>query len=500
MLFKNTVAQSADLLTAYVFSLLLAPVMLDRLGLAQFGVWAVTGAMATYAGLADLGITRSLARFIALYDVRGEPRAIGECISLGLLATTAVTAAAGLLAVAAPSLIAGHLNAISAHDLRLVLLCSVAIYGFTAYRRVLNSVAVGLRRMVPSNAANVFTNALNFAFSLAALLIHPDLVTYAAANAASYLLGVGAAYVSVRSVWGSLPLAWPSRSRAGAILRFGVKAQLHAFADLINVQADKIVLAFVVGLRAAASYEIAARVVMAVRSVGMLTISAMIPTVAAHIAAHGREALPRLYRRYTRLTVGLSFPVFVLACVTAPFLLEAWLDQVPPRAPGTVVVISLAYLAQVSCVVAMNIATADGRPGFVASNSLITAALNVALTLILAPILGFWGVLGGTALALTFGSALFVARFHRAYGLPLAEYVRAAGPPAALAIGLGGVVALWELMIGWGGLARGPSLAVTAGLVVAYSLVYWPLASRLGFLPDKLALNVGRRPLATRHP
>src|SRR3954468_9900116 len=99
MLFKNTAAQSADLLTAYLFSLLLAPLMLDRLGLALFGVWAVTGAMATYAGLADLGITRSLARFVALYDVRGDPAAIGQCVGLGLIAITAVTAVAAGLAV-----------------------------------------------------------------------------------------------------------------------------------------------------------------------------------------------------------------------------------------------------------------------------------------------------------------------------------------------------------------------------------------------------------------
>src|SRR5262245_33655718 len=193
MLFKNTAAQSADLLTAYLFSLLLAPLMLDRLGLDLFGVWAVTGALAAYAGLFDLGITRSLARFVALYDVEGDRAAIGECVGLGLLAVTGVAAIGAVLAVVTPTLLAGSLESISAHDLRLVLLCSLGIFCFTAYRRVLNSVDVGLRRMVPPNVANVFTNSVNFAFSVAALLIHPDLVIYGAANALSYLIGVGAA-------------------------------------------------------------------------------------------------------------------------------------------------------------------------------------------------------------------------------------------------------------------------------------------------------------------
>jgi hypothetical protein len=66
MIFRNSLAVSAAMLSGYVFSFVLAPIMLARLGLAQFGVWAVTGAFATYAGLMDLGVTRALGRFVAL--------------------------------------------------------------------------------------------------------------------------------------------------------------------------------------------------------------------------------------------------------------------------------------------------------------------------------------------------------------------------------------------------------------------------------------------------
>jgi O-antigen/teichoic acid export membrane protein len=500
MLFKNTAAQSADLLTAYGLSLVLAPLMLDRLGLAQFGVWAVTGALATYAGLADLGITRSLARFVALYDVRGERDAIAQCVGLGLAAITAVAAvAAGLSLLVAP-LVADQLGVLDADRLRLVLLCSVAIYAFTAYRQVVNSVAVGLRRMVASNAANVFTNFLNFGCSVAVLLTRPDLVAYGAANALSYLVGIGAALVGVRHVWGSIPVARPSRRRAGEILRFGVRSQLHTFADLVNLQTDKLVIAFAIGVRAAASYEIAARVVLAVRSVGLLTISAMIPTVTAEIAQRGRVVVASVYRRYTRLTVGLAFPVFALTCVAAPFGLKAWLGEVPPRAGAVVVVLTLGFLPQMSCVVAMNLAWADGRPGFVASNSLLIAALNVALTIALAPVLGFWGVLAGTVVALAVGSVILVVRFHRSYGIALDEYARAVAPPAALALGLGAAFATVVALTGWTAPSRGASALIAAAIALAYAALYWPLASALHFLPRTLALRSPLRRVTAPEP
>jgi O-antigen/teichoic acid export membrane protein len=493
MLFKNTAAQSADLLTAYVLSLVLAPLMLDRLGLAQFGVWAVTGALASYAGLADFGITRSLARFVALHDVRGERHAIAGCVGLGLAAVTAVGAVAAALAVLAAPLFAAHLGVLSADRLRLVLLCSVAIYTFTAYRQVINSVAVGLRRMVASNAANVFTNLLNFAFSVGVLLIHPDLVAYGAANALSYLIGILATLVGLRRVWGSIPIARPSRAQAREVLHFGVRSQLHAFADLVNLQTDKLVIAFAVGVRAAASYEIAARVVLAVRSVGLLTISALIPTATAEIALRGRGVVAGLYRRYTRLTVGLAFPVFALTCVLAPFGLEAWLGQVPPRATAVVVVLTLGFLPQVSSVVAMNIAWADGRPGFVASNSLLIAGLNVALTVALAPLLGFWGVLAGTVIALAVGSAVLVVRFHRSYGLALHEYAAAVVPPAALALGLAVPFAAAEVLTGWSPSSRAMSALAVVVLGLASVACYWPLAGALGFIPRALVLRPSRR-------
>jgi O-antigen/teichoic acid export membrane protein len=493
MLFKNTAAQSADLLTAYLFSLLLAPVMLDRLGLDLFGIWAVTGALATYAGLLDLGITRSLARFIALYDVEGDRAAIAECVGLGLLAVTAVGVVGAIVATLAGELLAPSLDSISAADLRLVLLCSLGVFCFTAYRRVLNSVDIGLRRMVPPNVANVLTNVVNFAFSLGALIIQPDLVFYGAANALSYLVGIGAALVAVRHVWGSVPVKWPSRTRARRIIGFGAKTQLHALADLVNLQTDKIIIAVAVGVRAAASYEIAARVVVAARSVGLLTISAMIPTVAAHIAQHGRAELRRLLRRYTTATVALSYPVLALACVTAPNLLHAWLGEVPARASGVVVLLTAAYLVPLSAEVAMNVAVGDGRPGLVSSNSVVTAAANVALTVVLAPLLGFWGVLAGTVLALACGSTAFMVRFLRIYGLPLRDHVRAAGPPATLALGLAAALIPFELLIGFDDASRVRSAAVVLGSVAVYTLVYWPLAGRLGFLPERLTLPALRR-------
>jgi hypothetical protein len=112
--------------------------------------------------------------------------------------------------------------------------------------------------------------------------------------------------------------------------------------------------------------------------------------------------------------------------------------------------------------------------------------------------LGFWGVLAGTVMALTAGSIVFVVRFLRTYDLPLSDHLRAVGPPAALALGLAAAMLPFELLMGWGTGSRLHSAAVVVASVAAYALVYWPIASRLGFLPEQLALPFARRHRPTR--
>ena len=490
MLFRNTLATSTPTILGYVFAFIIGPIMLSRLGLAAFGVWAVTGAVAHYFGLLDLGLRRSLARFIALYDANGDVRGIKECVGLGLIAFTVVGAVGVLAAVASAPLFTSALGVLEVEEMRLVLISSATLVAAFGFVSVLNAVGDGLRRMVPGSTARLINIVLNFVFSLTALLLSGDLVVYALANAAAGVLGIVPAVVALRYVWsGPFPLALPSLARARELITFGLKTQVHGLSDLVNGQTDKIILAFLVDVRAAAVYEIGRRVAAAVKAIALLSIGAMTSPATAHIVKHGRESIPAWYRRYTRRVTALAFPLFVVTCVTAPFLLLGWLDQIPGEGDSVVLMLSLGFFIAVTTEVGRTTAVADGRPGLVASNSSITAALNVALTLVLAPFFGFWGVLWGTFLAMALGAFLFVVRFHREYGIPLAVYFRQVGPPAALSFATAVPFSLVYLFQDGLLESRWTALVALAGIGGPYMLVYWLAASRLGYLPDKLTLS-----------
>jgi hypothetical protein len=80
VIFRNSFTQSGAMITGYIFSFILAPIMLARLGLELFGIWAVTGAFATYAALMELGITRALERFVAFYEAHNDRRGRGAVL------------------------------------------------------------------------------------------------------------------------------------------------------------------------------------------------------------------------------------------------------------------------------------------------------------------------------------------------------------------------------------------------------------------------------------
>ena len=492
MLFKNTLAQSSGLISGYILAFVLAPIMLSRLGLAQFGVWAFTGAVATYVALADLGITRSMSRFVALYDAEGRERGIREVVGLGIVAVLVVGAVSTVAAILAAPLLSRLIGVLDEREMRTVLLCSSAILTFQAMRKVFASVPQGLRRMVPPNVATVVANFINFAFSIGALALSRDLVPYALANAAAELLGMVCVFASMVYVWRPR-IALPPRARVREILTFGVKNQVVAVTDLVNYQTDKVIIALLVDVRAAAVYEIAARVVFAVRFVGIMTISAMIPTVTAFIVERGRAVIPDFYRHYTRRSVAIAFPIFVLTAASAPFLFTAWLGEIPGEADVILVFLMLAAFFHMTTGVASSVATGEGRAGMVAANSIVMAVANVALTAVLAPLFGLWGVLSGTLVAISVVSLLFIVRFHQTYSVPRSYFLRAVAAPAALSAALAAPLGLWSIVGGDTASSRPAAVLTLAAMAGLYGLVYWVAASRLELLPARLTFPWLRR-------
>jgi O-antigen/teichoic acid export membrane protein len=496
-IFRNTLAQSAPVVTTFVFSFALAPVMLSKLGLAQFGVWAVTGALAQYARLLDLGITGSMSRFVALHDAAGERRKVEETIGVGVIATLAVTVVVLALAAVAAPLVVDLIGVLDVSEMRIVLLSSAGISGAFLVSAVLAAVPVGLRQMGPPNVAQTAGNVANFAFSLAALLLSSELAVYALANLAAAILSLIFTAFALAWVWPRPYLRRPSGGHARTILGFGVKSQLVTLANLVNVQTDKVIIAAMLGPRTAGAYEIGNRIVQGVLSLGLLTLSALIPTATADIVKRGSTVIGEYFTRYTVRSLAVALPMFGAICVSVPYLLVAWLGETPEDSVAIVILLSLAFSVSLATGVAMTLVVSDGHPGMVAQTATVVVVLNVAGTVGAAPIFGLWGVLIATVVAELIASVVFMVRFRRRYLLPARDFVAAIARPALVAVGVAVPFGLWYLLGGPVPDSRGPAVigaVLTAG---GYGLLCYALESRQGLLPERLRASYLRRRFAS---
>jgi hypothetical protein len=106
-------------------------------------------------------------------------------------------------------------------------------------------------------------------------------------------------------------------------------------------------------------------------------------------------------------------------------------------------------------------------------------------------------VLAATIVAIAVGAVAFLRNFHREFGVSTAAFLRAIGPPTALAVGAGVPLGVYTLAFADLGSQR-EAAVVLAAVVLVYGATYWVLASRLGYLPRRLTLSRARRPAPSR--
>jgi O-antigen/teichoic acid export membrane protein len=424
---RNTVAQALPRLAGYILSFLSAPIIVSGLGLRNFGIWALTGALAQYGALLDLGVGVSLARYIAAHT--DDRESCGQYMAIGFGAVIAIGALLGAAAMLGAPIVRGALHGISLAHMRLVLGCSVVLLCCSMVSGVITAYPIGHRRMVVPNIANAIASAINFVASVGSIALGAGLPGYALANAGAGIVSIAVVWLMVVRVEGRLPVRaarWPV---VRTFLAFSVKNQVIKMMDLVNYQTDKIVIAFSVGPAIAGAYELANRVALAVREVGIYAASAIDIEFTAMRALHGFDSVRQRYRRLLEVAVTFGYPPMLLTIASAPMLLDVWLSHAPPDSAGVLAALCSAYLLAVSTGVSYSVAVAAGEPGTVARASIGAAVANVLLTVALAPLFGVWGVLAGTVVALSGGAIAQITLVHRRYDLPAESYLAAVVPP-----------------------------------------------------------------------
>lgn len=222
---------------------------------------------------------------------------------------------------------------------------------------------------------------------------------------------------------------------------FGLANQLEGWAQFVNFQYDKFIVAGLVGLWGVAPYEVANRAVAALRSVPASGAESFLP--AAVVRHADPEDAWRWYMASTKLA-AYGVLVFMLApLAVAPLFLYAWTGQMGHIGRWPFVALSVGAMAGVLALPAATLMQAANRPGVPGRAALLSIVVNIPLSLLLVTRWELVGAAIGTAVAMSVGALQLGLAAHRHFSRPVAPTLRVLRdfwPPALVCV-CGGVLA-----------------------------------------------------------
>ena len=475
---RNAGFSSADFLLRPVLFLVATPILVSRLGAADYGLWVLALSVAGLGGLVSLGLGDATVRFVARYRALGDDAGAARVVrsTLGMYLVLGAIAAAAVYAVA--PLYVGTLvdlegrEALAAAAIRIA---GIGI-GIQFLGAVFQAALHGYERYdlaaMPSMIAGSLTVIVNVALVLSGYGILAMLVAGLAFSLAD---AVARAVIARRTVLPRLiPLPSLDRATLREVLGYGVFSWLQAVGGTLLAHLDKFIVASVLGPAPLAVYGVCLQLTSLIHGLGARAIGFVFPLSSA---LHERGDADRLRRLYFHgqtaasvIAVSLSVPVFLFA----PQILTVWMGADFAAAGADVLrVLAVAFALLATSTVPFYFMNGTNFVRLNTAFALASGVVVAAAAVVLVPALGLigaaWARLAGIPVSLVARTILHrrVLADRRWYG-SLATYV-----PVATAFAL----------------AAALSGAVTAGVALPWWVLWGVVAGAAGGL---FALVLGR--------
>ena len=457
---RNVVFSGLRAVLLWPIPLILIPYILSKIGVTNYGVWAVFLAIISLTSLSDLGLAGTLTKHVAEHYARQDNLSLNRLVDTGLMLyiliamilAGALCFASGLLIplfFRQPSLPRPQLQTLWYLFSCIVVVNTVAIPFY--------SIVNGLQRMDLSNILTSFNVVSRAVLTVVLLWKGLALEGLVLANLFGPLVTLVCYIWIVHRLVPELNLN-PLRSdfrEMKDIFSFGLQMYITQIATTVHMQIDKLYLAFFTGLAAAGFYNIASDTAWKIRTIPEMLLSPVM-AAASELDAHGaQEKLRELYFRCHKYMALCGLPAVVFVVVFSRPLVQLWLGPKLALVAYPLAILAAIDFFNLMCGPGALIYIGRGvlRPGIY--SAFLAAALNLVLSLVLIYFLGLSGAVWGTAIAVFVGTVYFIYVFHHQTGYPLWETVRRAYLKPCLC-SLASAALLWvadgHRAVGWPGM------------------------------------------------
>jgi O-antigen/teichoic acid export membrane protein len=408
-------------LFALTLSFFLTPLVVRSIGLEAYGLWAILGSAVNYFALLDFGVGSSFVKYLAEFLERRERDNVRDVMTFGFLFYLAIgVVVLPVVHLAGPHIL-GYLRLSPRYSSAANELLSLVIAYFVISNALGNFGAfiVAMQRTEIAGLIDTFYQIV-YGVSLV-LLLHLHYGIFALPYAIFCALGCSS-IIRIAMVYRMFGNPWSNpfrleRNLLKRVFRFGFWMQINALTAVINLETDRIILGTFVSVISAGYYELGSKLAALGR---ILPSTLLAPLLPAASAIDGRQDGDRLNDVYVRGTRYLALSTFVIAGFligAGPQILQVWMGRSYPYVTIVMGALLVSYAINNLTGVGTTIVRATAQPYYETYYAVIGSVINIAFTLILTPIFGLMGVVGGTVIGNVFGSLYFLWLFHKVRGL-----------------------------------------------------------------------------------
>jgi glycosyltransferase involved in cell wall biosynthesis/O-antigen/teichoic acid export membrane protein len=430
----GAIAQVLPLIAAYGLNLLATPYVVSRLGLHDFGVWAMTGAIAQYAALFDLGASRAVNRYVALFHARGDAESDRAVVGICVSAVLGLGAGFAMFVTLLPAIPERVLRTGDPTLTQFLLLCSVAILTCGLLSRVLAGASFGRGRQVPANIGLAVLGVTQVTGGVVGLTIAPGLHSFALGTVLGAGVGLCAVIGAIVIDEGRITIGRPRMAMAREIVGFGVKSQALGAADVVLFQSGKLIAGILIGPAAAGAYELGIRLAQGVQAFASAASVAITTHLTRAYANGGMDAVRAQYSRLTGRNAAAAIFLPFLLGTTASSAVPLWLGAPHVDVVGVVTALVFGIAVNVSTAVCAATMFAIGRSGTIGATAIASAAISVALAIPLTLGFGFPGLVTAFGVWFVAGNVFGVWFLQSRIGIPIGVFLRAVVGPFAVAL------------------------------------------------------------------
>ncbi|HWP83094.1 MAG TPA: oligosaccharide flippase family protein [Bacteroidota bacterium] len=417
---RNTLYNSAGKLWNIGVNLVIIPYIIHRLGIEQYGLWALAIMVGVSFTMVDFGMFAGMSRFIAQSVGSGSAERMSRVVVTGLLLYLIFISTVALLLLFAVPFMVDSLFQVPV-GLRetafFVLRLSLLLFLLTGLSTILHSMLHGIQRM---DVANGILVGVSIVQAVATVIVLESgwgltgLIGGQVVAAFLSLLANGSGVVRlIPSVSWSIRFAdW---ELAREMVRFGWKLQVVSGSGFLTDHLNKVFVTAFAGLSGAGLFDVSIKILTAVRLLPLLLFSALVPPVAEYQAKGMHEHLRQLYARGTKYTIGITFPVVVTALLATPSFVALVFGPEFDAVVLTVQVLAIAYAVNLLTGMGTSVGRGIGKPELEMQYALLVGLGNIGLVQVFGSVYGYFGVIAGMAISIVAGSIYYLWRFHTTF-------------------------------------------------------------------------------------